>query len=224
MLMRLFAAILSAAAIASVHSSTFLRFPVTSRSPGESQKSYQNLYDAVLGRAKALRKEAVAELSVQSNPTESKNEHLVPSSAFAVLGGFASALDAHVDIHPTAARHSQVSTKAVTAGSVQYLQVYVHNNRDCSQDVIVYGSFGTNICLPITTSSSDGAQSLMLVYDLASLLLLQNLYADTQCTTILLERTVTDLTGVTLGTCEEGIKVDVTTTFDPPSSHGELSW
>jgi hypothetical protein len=78
---------------------------------------------------------------------------------------------------PTSAPSSGGSSGS-TCDAALYVQVSVHDNRDCSQDVSLQATLGINMCLVIA-DASNGARSMMYTYN--SLVLEVALFADDAC-------------------------------------------
>jgi hypothetical protein len=78
---------------------------------------------------------------------------------------------------PTSAPSSGGSSGS-TCDAALYVQVSVHDNLDCSQDVSLQATLGINMCLVIA-DASNGARSMMYTYN--SLVLEVALFADDAC-------------------------------------------
>jgi len=109
------------------------------------------------------------------------------------------------------------ATSGGSSGAV-YVQVTVHNNFDCSAEVVLQSTFGANICMAVQTS--NGASSTQ--FSLSSLVLAVEQFADTACKAVMEVIPISEL-GSLLNRCVAGVKVAVSSSPPAaPSGAGEL--
>jgi hypothetical protein len=212
-------------------SRSFLRFPDSARLHAERMKYSRALYDSVFERAKTFRSRVngapiMDTDAVRVGRTAAAHE-TIPQHVIASIDSLIHMNGRNPAPSPTAGPMDDDSNVDDDNNDdnedILYLQVRLHEDYDCDEDVVAYASFGTSMCLPISTSTSISA-SFMLTYDESTQILSQNLYLDDACSTLLYSHEVADLADVTLGTCQDGVEVVLSSSFDPPDSRGELTW
>jgi hypothetical protein len=109
-----------------------------------------------------------------------------------------------------------------SSSGATYVRITVHDNFDCSADIMMQAMYGTNICMAIHADSGSGAgaQSMMFTYN--GFLMAAEMFIDHMCQESMGSIPISAVSSL-ISSCNTGIAVDVSSSpFSPPSGHGEL--
>jgi hypothetical protein len=167
------------------------------------------LYETVTARANSLR--AKARDTIIASHTDNKAATDATPSARQLV--------------PVPASSGAGMNTQSTSSSPQYVQMTIHASHDCSEEVVLFAAYGTNMCLAIASTDEPDAQSMMFQYNASSHVLTETFYADAGCSPAqaLHVNSMGSLESA-LNLCTAGVVVEVVPSFTVPNARGMMVW